>query len=191
MDLKYQKIWNLALPYLEKGKMKNFVVHTEGVVESMKMILAKEKADKDILIASAILHDVGWAHVPAKLQKKDSWKNKPKLREAMELHLKYSEPIIRKILNELKYQKKDINHIVDIVKDHKYKNPVKKEKRFLIDADNLSDILKDQFWSDIKVYQVNSAEHFELRKLNKFYTKTAQNIFDRELKKRKKELNSI
>lgn len=69
MDLRYQKIWNLALPYLEKGKMKNFVVHTKGVVKSMKMILAEEKADKDILIASAILHDVGWAYVPAKFQK--------------------------------------------------------------------------------------------------------------------------
>ena len=170
--------------------MKNFVVHTKGVVKSMKMILAEEKADKDILIASAILHDVGWAYVPAKLQKKISWKNKLKLRKAMELHLKYSEPIIRKILNELKYQKKDINCIVNIVKDHKYKNPIKKDKRILIDADNLSDILKDQFWSDIKVYRVNPTEHFEFRKLSKFYTKTAQDIFDRELKKRKKELNS-
>ena len=29
IDQTYQKIWQLAKPYLKKGKMKNFVIHTE------------------------------------------------------------------------------------------------------------------------------------------------------------------
>ena len=168
--------------------MKNFIIHTQGVIKAMEMILKKEKADKDILIPSAILHDVGWAKVPSDFQKQFLWRNKSKLKKAMELHLEYSQPIIREILEYLNYKQQDISRIADIVKDHKYKNPRNKDKRLLIDADNLSDVFKEQFWSDVREYGVEPKEQYEFRKLNNFYTKTAQNIFEKELKKRKREL---
>lgn len=188
MILKYKKIWKEALPYLKKGSLKNFIIHTEGVVRAMEMILKKEKGDKDILIPAAILHDVGWANVSKKFQDKSSWSSKINLRKAMELHLKYAPPIIKKILESLKFKQKDIFLVTDIVKDHKFKNPRNINKRILIDADNLSDVFKKQFWTNVEEYNVSPKEQYEFRKVNKFYTKTAQDIFIRELNNRKKEV---
>lgn len=188
MNLKHQKVWKSTLPYLKKGKMKDFIVHTEGVMKAITLILKHEKADKNILILAAILHDVGWAKVPKELQEQPLRVNKLKLKKAMKLHLEYSQPIIEKILGELNYKQKDIERIVGIVKDHKYKNPKDKEKRLLIDADNLSDVFKKQFWTDVKKYKADPKEQYEFRRLNKFYTKTARDVFEKELNKRKKEL---
>ena len=55
----FEKIWKLALPYLKKGRRKNFVIHTQGVIKAMELLLKKEKEDKDTLIPAAILHDTG------------------------------------------------------------------------------------------------------------------------------------
>jgi len=30
MEKTFEKIWKLAVPYLKKGKIKNFVLHTKG-----------------------------------------------------------------------------------------------------------------------------------------------------------------
>jgi hypothetical protein len=39
----FEKIWKLALPYLKKGRRKNFVIHTQGVIKAMELLLKKEK----------------------------------------------------------------------------------------------------------------------------------------------------
>ena len=182
---KIKKIWKLAIPYLKKGIRKDFLVHTKGVVKAMKLLLKKEKGDPNILIPAAILHDVGWAKVPAKLQKS---KDKKEVRKAMELHLKYAVPIIKEILGKVGYKRNQIKKVVEIVLSHKYHNPRRHDKRLLIDADNLSDIFKDQFYSDCRVYKISPKEFLKIRRENKFYTKTAQEIFQKELKKREKEI---
>lgn len=171
MKLKFQKIYKLALPYLKQGKRKNFIVHTKGVIKAMELILKKEIGDENILIPAAILHDTGWAKVPIELQKSD---NKNERLKAMQLHLKFAPFTIKEI--------------IDIVLSHKFKNPKNKNKRLLIDADALSDIFKEQFYSDAKAYKISPQKNLEIRKENKFYTKTAQEIFKKELKKREEEI---
>jgi len=72
---------------------------------------------------------------------------------------------------------------------HKFKNPKKLSKRFLIDADQLSDAFKEQFYSDAREYKILPSDLYNFRlKNNKFYTKTAQILFQAEINKRKKEL---
>ena len=61
----------------------------------------------------------------------------------------------------------------------------------LIDADALSDVFKKQFYSDIKSYDITAKENYNFRRNNIFYTKTAKVIFNKELKRREKELNLI
>ena len=75
MENSFKKIWRLTLPYLKKGRRKDFIIHTKGVVKVLEMLLKKEKGDRNILIPAAILHDVGWAMVPLNLQKSNN-KNK-------------------------------------------------------------------------------------------------------------------
>jgi hypothetical protein len=187
MDKKYNKIWCLALPYLKKGKRKDFVVHTKGVVRAMEMIFEKEKADRDSLIPAAILHDVGWAKVSLKMQK--SWMKKMEKIRGEELHLEYAPPIVKEILEKNKYSRGKIKTITEIILAHKFQNPKSPDKRLLIDADNLADAFQKQFYSDAKTYKVTLEENYKWRKKNnKFYTKIAKKTFDKELEKRRKEI---
>lgn len=175
-----------ATPFLKKGKKKDFVIHTKWVVKSMEMLLEKEKGDEDILIPAAILHDMGWSKVPLSLQK---IRKGPKAKKALELHLEYCPPIAKKILDSFGYDKAKIKEIIDVILAHKFKNPRNLSKRLLIDADNLSDIFKEPFYEDVKQYKITAKENLEIRRENKFYTKTARTIFNKELVKRVEEIN--
>ena len=184
MKEKFEKIWKLAVPYIKKGKRKDFLLHTEGVIKAMKLLLKKEKGDANILIPAAMLHDIGWSKVPVSLQKTN---DENKTKKAMELHLKYSTPIIDEVLTKIGYSKKQIKAITDVVLAHKFKNPKNLNKRLLIDADTLADIFKEQFYSDCKAYNLGLKTLYNIRKNNKFYTKTAKIIFNKELDKRRRE----
>ena len=183
-----KSIWKLSLPYLKKGKRKDFVLHTKGVLRSMKLLLKKEKGDKNILIPAAILHDTGWSNVPIKLQLSENKKDKIK---ALEQHIEMALPIVHKVLVLCNFNKKQIGKIADIIIAHKFKNPRDLNKRLLIDADTLSDIFKEQFYSDVKAYEKSPKEMLHFRKQNNFYTKTAKIIFEKELKKREKEIKNL
>jgi len=188
MEWKYKKIWDLALPYLKIGKMKDFILHTKNVVKSMELIIAGEGGDKDILIPSAILHDVGFSKIPNDLQ---TSKELSKKREAQHLHLELAGEIIQEVLEKVGYKQKDIDRIIGIVEVHKFHDPAEKEKRLLIDADNLSDVWKEQFYSDVKAYGTTPERTYIFRTMNTYYTKTAQKISGVEMAKRLKEVQKL
>jgi len=186
MNKKYQKIWNLAVKYLEKGAKKDFVLHTRGVIEAMQLILKDEAGNPDVLMPAAILHDVGWAGVPKKYQ---IAKDKKDWVMGLRLHIDLAPGIIEEILKSLNYKPSVIKEIVEVVKAHKFQKPRNLNKQILIDADQLSDAFKEQFYSDAKAYKIKPEKLYGFRiKDNKFYTKTAENIFAKEMKKREKEL---
>jgi len=98
-------------------------------------------------------------------------------------------PIIKRILRRLKLDESDIKKIINIVIAHKSKNPKSRDKKLLIDADNLSDSLKKQFYSDVRAYKTNPQKMYEVRMGNRFFTQTARKVFIAEMEKRKKEFS--
>jgi len=92
-------------------------------------------------------------------------------------------------LAKIGYNKKQVKTIIDIVLAHKFKNPKSLDKKLLIDADTLSDVFKEQFYGDCKAYKLSPEILYNIRKNNKFYTKTAKAIFDKELENRRNELS--
>jgi HD superfamily phosphodiesterase len=184
----HKKVWRLAMPYLSKGEAKDYVAHTKGVVKSMEFLLKHEKGDGDILIPAAILHDVGWSKVPPKLQRSSRRQDRIK---ALRLHIKYAPPIIERILEEAGYDKEKIRKVIMIVASHKFSSPRSLDKRLLIDADAMSDALKGQFYSDVKSYGKSPLENYEFRKGNRFYTRSAEIFFRKELEKRKAEISRM
>ena len=58
----YKKILEKALPYYEKGRQGD-VEHVKWLVEVIPKFISDKDVDMDILIAVAILHDVGYAKV--------------------------------------------------------------------------------------------------------------------------------
>ena len=140
-----------------------------------------------ILIPAAILHDIGWSKVSLELQLS---KNKSKKHKALVEHIKQAPPIIRNILKNLGYDKRKIEQIIDIVVAHKLTDPTEKEKQMIIDADTLSDTYKDSFYSDTKSYGQTPMDTWKFRNKNTFYTKTAKNIFKKQLAKRLEEIET-
>ncbi len=135
---------------------------------------------------AAILHDTGWSKVPKKYQRTKIKADKEK---GMRLHIKYAPVIVEEILTKLDYKKSDIKKIIEIVQDHKYKNPRGLNKRLLIDADGLSDTFREQLHSDAKAYGRTPLSMLEYRmNSNEFYTKTAKSIFKKQTSLRLKEL---
>jgi HD superfamily phosphodiesterase len=185
MEDKFKKIWELAIPYLKSGKRKDFVLHTEGVIKAMQLLLEREKGEEEILIPAAILHDVGWSRVPLELQKSD---DKEKKTEGLRLHLEYAAPIIKEILKKCGFEPNKIKKVIEIVLSHKFQEPKELDKQLLIDADTLSDVFKEQFYADAKEYRRTPEEMYNFRKNNRFYTETAKRIFNKELEKRKNEI---
>lgn len=180
MEIEFQKIWDLAVPYLEKGTMKDFVLHTKYVVKSMEMIIAGEGGNASILIPAAILHDVGWSKVAPELQNNSELEKK---REGQRQHIAFAKEIIEEILSQLDYEKEDIDHIASIVAAHKFQDPKDKEKQMLIDADNLSDTFGEQFKSDVKSYNSTPQQVYEYRTRNEYYSETAKKIAEKNMAK--------
>ncbi len=185
LDDKYSRVWDLAFPYLEAGKRKDFVLHTKCVIISMQMLLEKENGDVDVLIPAAILHDTGWSKVPIALQKS---LDNAEAKKAMQMHLECGASIAEEILTKLKYGKDKIKRIADIVFAHKFQNPQDREKQMMIDADTLTDVFYEQFYGDCKDYDLTPEALFNIRKNNKYYTETARKIFAVELEARRKEI---
>jgi hypothetical protein len=183
----FEQILGLALFYLKKGVMKDFVLHTQGVVKAMELILQIEKGNENILIPAAILHDVGWSKIPINLQKSQDETDK---KQAIKLHLEYASSIIREILTKINYPQKQIQKIINLVKAHKFEDPKNLDKQLLIDADSLADAFKEQFYSDVESYSTTPEKLYEFRKQNQFYTSIARKIFKEELEKRKREFQA-
>lgn len=180
----YTEIWQLAIPYLKQGVMKDFVFHTQNVVKAMGMLLEGEGGEEQILVPAAILHDVGFLKVDPMLQT-TTMENK---REGQRQHLVFAREIIPEILKQVNYSSEDIERIIGIVEVHQFHKPEEKEKQMLIDADNLSDVMPGAMQADAISYKNTPENVYEIRTRNTYYTKTAQEIFKREMKKRKEEL---
>lgn len=188
MDKKYQKIQKLAVEILQKVIRKDYILHTLTVTQAMEMLLDKEGGNPDILIPAALCHDLGWSNVPKKFQvpilsKEDKLK-------ALKMHVDYNPPLTGEILTKCDYSQNKINKIIQIIKAHKFIKPDSFEEKMLIDADTLSDVFKDQFYSDAKSYKRTPKDLLEFRSTNTYFTKTAREIFKKEFTEREKEIYS-
>jgi hypothetical protein len=186
MNSKYLPIWQQAKPLLKEIQKKNYLIHTQAVARAMEEIIAGEGGDPDLLIPAALLHDIGWVKVSLDLQLAKDPDNE---HQAQVEHIKQAPPLIRKILKPFNYSIDQIERIVDIVTAHKFQEPMEdKEKQMLIDADNLSDIYKESFYSDIQSYHTTLRKQYYFRSQNTFYTPTAKKIFQNQLADRLKEI---
>lgn len=182
MKKEYRQIWELAKPLLKKGVRKDFILHTKGVIKAMELIMQREGGDEDILLPAAILHDIGWSKVPLEVQNDFRYEDGQEVGERM--HIEELSELAESVLKICGYPAEKSKRIIAISQDHK-KKPDIKEAKLLIDADNLSDAFRKQFYSDSVYYSSTPEEHYYYRKEHSFfYTKIARNIFNTEMEKR-------
>lgn len=144
---KYHKIYRLALPYYKKGrKLDN--VHHLVVAANVSHILKEIELDEEILIAAALLHDVGYSKISQE-KRKTHWEKQVK-RD----HMKYGAEISKKILIKINFPKEKIQQVSNIILEHDNNElglPIKsKEAKVLKEADILWMTTERAFWLDVK-----------------------------------------
>jgi HD superfamily phosphodiesterase len=118
------------------GKDQKRIAHAQAVLGFAKTILASEPGDPDVVVAAAVLHDIG-IHKAKKLHNSSA--------------AKYQEQegpsIARPILQELGFAQNDIDHICEIIANHHSAKGIDTpEFRILWDADwlvNIPDVFPD------------------------------------------------
>jgi|SRR3972149_686138 len=156
MKKKYLKIFLLASPLYLKGRSADKFHHL--VVAKMMEAILKEnsKLDSDVMMAVALLHDIGYSKIPK--QKIGSfWAKKVK-----KDHMRIGAELARKILASIKFPQRKIYRVCEIIKTHD--NPElglaidSYEARVLKEADILWMTTEEAFWLDIGRRQIQPEE---------------------------------
>ena len=130
----YERIWDLARPYLNTRKND---IHTEISTDLAQLLLSQEGGDEDIVIPAIILHDVGWKKVPEDIQVK-AFGPTATMPEWNRVHEVEGARIAGDILRKVDYHEDKILEIQEIIKGHdSRKDPISKNDSIVKDADKL------------------------------------------------------
>jgi putative nucleotidyltransferase with HDIG domain len=186
----YQKIWETALPYQDK---RDDVGHAEIVTKFAIKLCELEKADGDIVIPAAILHDIGWS------QLKDSerflmFENNISNEDLLRLRFGHQEEgvkLAKEILNKVDYAPEFIDQIIETVSQHDTrKGFLSREDGIMRDADKLWMFAQVGFNADIRRRGVTFDEWHDYLEKNIdeqgfFYSESAKTLAREELGTRK------
>ena len=172
--------------------------HAEIVTSFAQKLCEIFKANEDIVIPAAILHDIGYYGMDDNLlremmAKKLSEEQEHKIKiEHMERGVRFA----KQILSEVNYEPKLINKIIEIIQKHDSKDVCNfVEEKIVRDADKLARFSKVGFYVDIKRRECTSLFWYEklkknFDKQNYFQTKEAKQIAIEELEKRHDEFSN-
>lgn len=188
----YQKIWQAALPHQDK---RDDVGHAEIVTTFAIKLCELEKADGDIVVPAAILHDIGWSQVSEKERFHifDSNITKEQLREIQIKHEQKGVKLAQGISEKLGYSPETIEKILEIVSQHDTrKGFLSREDGIMRDADKLWRFSKVGFDADIRRRGVTFDEWHDYLEKNIdmsgfFFSESAKRLAREELEARKKE----
>lgn len=187
MKAVFEKIWQLAEPYLDTRKND---IHTKISMELAFELLCRENGDSTIVIPAIILHDVGWKKVPEHLHLK-AFGPKATSQELNRIHEKEGSKIAKEILKEISYDGDKVKEIKKIIKGHdSRKDPISLNDRIVKDADKLWRYTKVGFRIDVKRFGETPEEGLERLHSNLdswFLTNSAREIAKKKLDRRKKE----
>ena len=107
----YQRIWELAKPYYEKGRPMD-VNHIIWMMQIVEKICKSEDIDESILMPLAILHDVGYSELT------DSAHANYYDTDIRKAHMKAGALIARRILDSVSYPPDKTDRIVQYVAVH-------------------------------------------------------------------------
>ena len=112
---KYLKIWKKCLPFLKEGRPDD-QRHAEELVQYLINYASGLKLDLNILIPTAMMHDIGHAAILPEHFKYITGENK--ILNAKLVHMLAGAKIAKEILIRTKYNKHEIKEIVEIIAAH-------------------------------------------------------------------------
>lgn len=191
MDQKYNRLWQIAKHYYQKGQFYN-LDHIDWEIKEALTLCKKEKLNDSIFLPLIILHDIGYVRVPRK---------NPFEKETRTIHMKAGGEITRRILQKIGYPPNKIERISFYVTIHDfwslgYHWPYKKDLYLgtFNDLDYISMITPKGFPAMKRILMKNSQEMFDYFKDNEklisrpFVSKTTRGLFSDYLSERQQEL---
>lgn len=181
-----KKLFEMAEPYLAK---RGDLLHTQVAHDYALLLMEKEGGDERIVEPAIILHDVGWFSVDL-----EEMEGSFGLRAAGEkaarinrLHELEGAVIARELLESLKYDASLIDQVITIVERHDSgREPKFLEEKLVKDADKLWRYSLVGNSIEIERQKLTPLERYKylVRNLPSwFFTKTAKEVAETELKK--------
>jgi HD superfamily phosphodiesterase len=192
----FEKIWRLALPYQDKRNDKG---HARIVLDFALKLVRMEKADENVVVPAAILHDIGWSQLPKKERLKVfvTKVNKETDFRIRRKHERLGVKLAKRILEKANYGPDLIGEILKIISRHDTrKSFVSANEGIVRDADKLWRYSRTGFGVDTKRAKGDSTGLYKKLKQRIglkefFYSGAARKIARKELKKRKAEYGII
>ena len=184
MEPIFEKIWNLAKPYLNTRRND---IHTEISVDMAIRLMVKEGGDEEIVIPAIILHDVGWIKIPEDLQLKAFGPN-AKDPELNRMHEVEGVRIAAEILQKVQYDQIKTEQILKIIDGHDSRSEsLSLNDRIVKDADKLWRYTKSGVEIDVERFGETLEEGLARLRGNIdrwFFTATAREIASQEVRER-------
>lgn len=158
IDPDFRNLFRSALPFLDTRKN---VIHTYIVYQYACALVKVEPCDPEIVIAGAILHDVGWSRVPESEQLKGFG---PKVRDETlrRRHEIEGVAIADTILKNFKYKDDSIGTILKIIDGHDTIVTARSTEDALVkDADKLWRFSETGFHIDVERFESQPLPHLE------------------------------
>jgi HD superfamily phosphodiesterase len=187
----YERIWDLARPYLNTRKNDT---HTEIAAGLARQLLTQEGGDEDIVMPAIILHDTGWKKVPEDVQTK-AFGPKATLPEWNRVHEVEGARIAGHILRSVNYPNEKILEIQEIIKGHdSRKEPLSLNDSIVKDADKLWRYSRNAFQINATRFGLTADENVERLRRNLenwFLTKSGKRMAREALEERIQELKEV
>ena len=188
MDISFERqLIKMIEPLYKKGRDGDWE-HILRMVKLCKYLLEHEKADEDIVLPAAYLHDLGWTAIDFS----DFNKATPGVKAdsvSFTGHMEQGAVIAGKVLSEFKFDKHKIKEIQSIIKVHDLPDIVFKMNNIsatlVVEADRLDrygkaglerfktmfgpDKLSGQYWEEARQLRIDGLKEW-------FRTKTAINL---------------
>jgi len=154
----YAEIFNLAKPYLQTRQNE---IHTRIAYSFALRLLQAEGGDEAVVLPAVILHDVGWKSVPEDLLLRAFGPGKIDW-EINKIHEAEGARIARLILEEVHYDERLTEQIVEIIRGHDSREKALSLNDAIVkDADKLWRFSPQALEIDPKRFAVDALAHAE------------------------------
>ncbi len=188
------KLFEMAEPYLAT---RGDLLHTQVAHEYALLLMEKEGGDRRIVEPAIILHDVGWSRLDPE-QIKGAYGVHAAGEKAARLnriHELEGAAIARELLDGVAYDPLLVDQIALIIERHDSgKAPESLEEELVKDADRLWRFSKIGYYKEMERQNTTSQERYEFlvtRMDNWFFTRTGEELAEKELRARTLEMENV
>lgn len=187
-------LFEMAEPYLAT---RGDLLHTQVAHEYALLLMEKEGGDRRIVEPAIILHDVGWSRLDPE-QIKGAYGVRAAGEKAARLnriHELEGAAIARELLDRVAYDPLLLDQIALIIERHDSgKAPESLEEELVKDADRLWRFSKIGYYKEMERQNTTSQERYEFlvtRMDNWFFTRTGEELAEKELRARTLEMENV